>query len=119
MNTAKRHKHPAYFVPELAHIVALCDERLPFALMTTEFSNRGIIHGGCRVEANGSCLSVPIFQFPVCGALLSAMSHLPKNTVSQLHERLDSAVVRSQMQLKGFRTWNLELKFTNSPKAFG
>lgn len=32
----KRFRHPPYFVPELAHIVALCDERLPYALMMTE-----------------------------------------------------------------------------------
>ena len=25
--------------------------------------------------------------------------------------RLDSAHIRSQVQIKGFRTWNLELKF--------
>jgi mediator of RNA polymerase II transcription subunit 14 len=32
----KKNKHPAYFVPELAHIVAMCDERLPFALLAHE-----------------------------------------------------------------------------------
>lgn len=32
----KKFKHPPYFVPELAHIVALCDERLPFGLMMSE-----------------------------------------------------------------------------------
>lgn len=32
----KKFKHPPYFVPELAHIVALCDERLPYALMMSE-----------------------------------------------------------------------------------
>lgn len=34
--STKKQKHPAYFVPELAHIVAMCDERLPFALLTVE-----------------------------------------------------------------------------------
>jgi hypothetical protein len=32
----KKQKNPAYFVPELAHIVAMCDERLPMALITSE-----------------------------------------------------------------------------------
>ena len=32
----KKNKHPAYFVPELAHIVAMCDERLPFSLLAHE-----------------------------------------------------------------------------------
>ena len=26
----------SFYVEELAHVVALCDERLPFALLTTE-----------------------------------------------------------------------------------
>ncbi|CAG7734428.1 unnamed protein product [Allacma fusca] len=117
LNPAKKHKHPAYFVPELAHIVALCDERLPFALMTNEFTKRDIIHSGCRVEANGTCLSVSIFQFPSNSIL--AGSNLPKNTLLKLHERLQSATVRSQMQLKGFRTWNLELKFNASRRIHG
>lgn len=33
---AKRPKTPAYFIPELAHVVALCDERMPFVTLAQE-----------------------------------------------------------------------------------
>lgn len=32
----RRPKHPAYFIPELAHVVALCDERIPFITLALE-----------------------------------------------------------------------------------
>lgn len=32
----KRSKQPAYFISELAHVVAMCDERLPFVTLATE-----------------------------------------------------------------------------------
>lgn len=32
----RRFKHPAYFIPELAHVVALCDERIPFVTLAQE-----------------------------------------------------------------------------------
>jgi len=32
----RRPKHPAYFIPELAHVVALCDERIPFVTLAQE-----------------------------------------------------------------------------------
>lgn len=33
---ARRPKHPAYFIPELAHAVAMCDERIPFVNLSLE-----------------------------------------------------------------------------------
>lgn len=39
-SNAKRIKqHGSFYVAELAHVVALCDERLPFALLTNEVYN--------------------------------------------------------------------------------
>lgn len=35
---ARRAKQPAYFIPELAHVVALCDERIPFVHLAIEVS---------------------------------------------------------------------------------
>lgn len=103
----KKFKHPPYFVPELAHIVALCDERLPFALMMNELTNREMVHGGCMDQANGSCLAIPILRFPM---ELVGIEH---STLEKLHDQLDSAYIRYQTQLRGFRTWNLEVKFSS------
>lgn len=36
---SRRPKHPAYFIPELAHVVALCDERIPFVTLAQEVSH--------------------------------------------------------------------------------
>lgn len=38
-SASKRAKHPAYFIPELAHVVAMCDERLPFVPLAEEVYN--------------------------------------------------------------------------------
>lgn len=32
----RRQKHPAYFISELAHVVAFCDERIPFVTLAQE-----------------------------------------------------------------------------------
>lgn len=36
ISQTRRPKHPAYFIPELAHVVALCDERIPFVTLAQE-----------------------------------------------------------------------------------
>lgn len=35
----RRAKQPAYFISELAHVVAMCDERLPFVALANEVIN--------------------------------------------------------------------------------
>lgn len=37
-SATRRAKQPAYFISELAHVVAMCDERLPFVNLATEVS---------------------------------------------------------------------------------
>lgn len=41
---ARRSKQPAYFIPELAHVVALCDERLPFVTLANEVCSLFILN---------------------------------------------------------------------------
>lgn len=36
LDGARRAKQPAYFIPELAHVIALCDERIPFVQLSLE-----------------------------------------------------------------------------------
>lgn len=38
-SASKKAKHPAYFIPELAHVCALCDERIPFTILANEVRN--------------------------------------------------------------------------------
>ena len=57
-DSRQRSKHPAYFIPELAHVVAMCDERIPFLGMAQEFTKREIPHQGIQVLI--SFISFPV-----------------------------------------------------------
>lgn len=61
---------PAYFVPELAHVVAFCDEKLPFVALAEELTKRKIPHSGLQVEANATSLVLKILAFPKPGDFL-------------------------------------------------
>ncbi|KAE8748234.1 hypothetical protein FOCC_FOCC005073, partial [Frankliniella occidentalis] len=104
-----RSKHPAYFIPELAHVVSMCEERIPFINLCHELTRRGIPHQGIQVEAEGNGLVLRILTFP------------PPNRVSPtdpyyvaLLQRLLSVSVRSSTRNQG-RVWILELVFAGSP----
>uniref|UniRef100_A0AAG5D4U4 Mediator of RNA polymerase II transcription subunit 14 n=1 Tax=Anopheles atroparvus TaxID=41427 RepID=A0AAG5D4U4_ANOAO len=56
--------YPAYFIPELAHVVAMCDDKLPFVALAKEFSHRRIPHGGLQVEANATSLVLKLLTLP-------------------------------------------------------
>lgn len=55
---------PAYFIPELAHVVAMCDEKLPFVAMAQELSKRNIPHSGLQVEAHATSLVLNLLTLP-------------------------------------------------------
>lgn len=63
---AKQQKtiYPAYFIPELAHVVAMCDEKMPFMAMAQELVKRRIPHTGLQIEANASSLVLKILSLP-------------------------------------------------------
>lgn len=47
-----RSKHSAYFIPELAHVVSMCKERIPFISLCQEFTKREIPHQGIQVRTH-------------------------------------------------------------------
>jgi mediator of RNA polymerase II transcription subunit 14 len=96
---AKRAKHPAYFIPELAHVVAMCDERLPFVAVAAEMSRRGISHQGLQVEAGATALVLRVVQLPC--------------SVKPLLKRLLSLSLR--VQGKGTKAWLAEFIFHGAP----
>jgi len=91
----KRTKFPAYFISDLAHVVAFADERIPFTSLEQEMARQGVSHTGTTVETNGVGLSIKIVQFPnvpglsqkeekvFAGRLLSATVRLSRNPLSQ------------------------------------
>lgn len=61
----KQPKNPSYFIPELAHIVNMCDEKLPFVALAQELERRGIPHSGMQIEANASALVLKLLALPL------------------------------------------------------
>ena len=103
---SKRAKHPAYLLPDLSHVVALCDERIPFAALAAQLTRREILHQGLSVEAHGTALSLKL----VC---LPPVEGVPKAVMLSLNRRLIAATIR--IQVKGSRAWMFEFIFNGTP----
>ncbi|KAK0164402.1 hypothetical protein PV328_003035 [Microctonus aethiopoides] len=105
----RRPKHPAYFIPELAHVVALCDERIPFVTLAQELTKRDIAHQGLQIEANATALVLKLVQLPAPSSNMSAST-----AWQSLLKRLLSVSIR--VQGKGMaKTWMAEFVFYSSP----
>lgn len=57
--------YPAYFIPELAHVVAMCDEKLPFYALIRALSKRNLSHSGLQVEAKSTSLVLKLLALPI------------------------------------------------------
>ncbi|XP_049856745.1 mediator of RNA polymerase II transcription subunit 14 [Schistocerca gregaria] len=108
--TPRRPKHPAYFIPELAHVVALCDERIPFVTLAQELSRREIAHQGLQVEANATALVLRLVQLP---PPIGPTVH--PSSWQALLKRLLSVAIR--VQGKATKSWMAEFVFYGSPLA--
>lgn len=102
----KRSKHPAYLLPDLSHVVALCDERIPFASLASQLTKRDILHQGLTVEALGAGLSLKLVSLP-------PVEGVSREAFNDLNRRMLTATIR--MQVKGSRAWMLEFLFHGSP----
>ncbi|XP_073993036.1 mediator complex subunit 14 isoform X1 [Rhodnius prolixus] len=107
----KKAKNPAYFIPELAHVVALCDERIPFVTLAQELTRREIAHQGLQVEANATALVLRIVQMPAPpGTAVSTGAY------ARLTKLLLSVSVRAHCN-KGTSAWVVEFVMYGSPLA--
>lgn len=59
--------YPAYFIPELAHVVAMCDEKIPFLNLAQALTKHNIPHSGLQVESNATSLVLKILSLPMPG----------------------------------------------------
>lgn len=57
--------YPAYFIPELAHVVAMCDEKLPYYLLAKALNQRRLAHSGLQPEANATSLVLRLLTLPM------------------------------------------------------
>ncbi|XP_038209291.1 mediator of RNA polymerase II transcription subunit 14 [Zerene cesonia] len=100
-------RQPAYFLPELAHVVAAADERVPFVNLAQELSNRGVTHGGVQPEWGGSALGMRIVSLPLAEGA-------PPHAAAALRARLLAATVRLTTKNQA-RVWTAEIVFHGSP----
>ncbi|XP_068142124.1 mediator of RNA polymerase II transcription subunit 14 isoform X2 [Drosophila tropicalis] len=124
---------PAYFIPELAHVVAMCDEKIPFLNLAHTFSKHKIPHSGLQVEANATSLVLKILALPKPGktppvvggdsnkppTLSAPAASLPKierHVWEDLQRRVLSISVRSQTNKNSqVRIWVVEFVFYSTP----
>lgn len=105
----RRSKQPAYFIAELAHVVAMCDERLPYVSLANELTRKNIFHQGLQVEANATGLVLKLIQLPPPTA---DIGHSP--AWHALLKRLLSASIR--VYSKGvLKNWIVEFVFYSTP----
>ncbi|XP_045529782.1 mediator of RNA polymerase II transcription subunit 14 [Pieris brassicae] len=102
-----RARQPAYFLPELAHVVAAADERVPFVNLARELANRGVTHGGVQPEWSGSALAMRIVDLP-------KPDSAPVHAVAALRARLLAATIRLTTKNQA-RVWTAEIVFHGSP----
>nr|XP_032529352.1 mediator of RNA polymerase II transcription subunit 14 isoform X1 [Danaus plexippus plexippus] len=102
-----RVRQPAYFLPELAHVVAAADERVPFVNLAQELAARGVTHGGVQAEWSGSALGMRIVSLPRPEGASS-------EAAAALRTRLLAATVRLTTKNQA-RVWTAEIVFHGSP----
>lgn len=117
--------YPAYFIPELAHIVAMCDEKLQFVNFAKELSQMSIPHSGLQVEANATTLGLKILALPKPTANTSAdltklkcitPPAIRDSVWTSLMKRLLGTTLRLHINRHNqTRCWTIELVFYSSP----
>ena len=105
----KRTKYPAYFIRDLAHVVAFADEQIPFNTLASEMTKKGIAHSGVQVQDKAVGLELRIVKFPM-------ISNMSVDIQKQLQKYLLSFVVRMQ-QKQNSRYWKSEICFVGNPVA--
>jgi len=102
----KRTRFPAYFISDLAHVVAFADERIPFTSLEQELARQGVSHSGVTVETNGVGLAIKIVSFPSVPGLSSKEEKLFSNRLLSVTIRLS----RNPLSL-----WVVEWMLCGSP----
>lgn len=83
--------YPAYFISELAHIVAMCDEKLPFIALAQELLKRNIPHSGLQDEAHASSQVLNLLSLPT-------PSEIQINSTASSSTALDRSPDKNKME---------------------
>lgn len=132
---------PAYFIPELSYVVAMCDGKLPFIALCQELAKRSIPHSGLQIEAHASSLVLNLLSLPTPAEVFASLdknekkdkdgkdlpksrdrqhflqSFVTKSMYSALIKRILSISIRSQFPKVNAidRAWLLEFVFNSTP----
>ncbi|XP_060590641.1 mediator of RNA polymerase II transcription subunit 14-like isoform X2 [Ruditapes philippinarum] len=100
----KKQKTSPYFVTDLVHVVAACEEKLPFVFLGEELKEQGILHTNIQVDKEAMGLVMDIIHFP-------DVPGVKKADCNAFRKCLLSCKVRSVT--KPARFWQIEFLFTN------
>lgn len=99
--------YPAYFISELAHIVAMCDEKLPFIALAQELLKRNIPHSGLQDEAHASSQVLNLLSLPSPSEIninLPSLERSPDKNKMEKDALTSKALNEKQLFLQSFVT---------------
>lgn len=99
----KKTKGQPYFTPELAYILASCEERIPLVNLGLEFEKNGVVHNGVQADCEGTCFCLSILSMPDVDGLSEEMCTKINNLLLSLKVRILS---------KPMRNWIVEFLFS-------
>lgn len=101
-NEPKKRVTSSYFIPELAHILALCQDRVPFVLLVKELNKRMISYSDIEVDGENIGLSLTVL------GLLSTEG-LEEETVARLRRNVLSCKLRQLCKRGTKAQWMCEV----------
>ncbi|XP_062570330.1 mediator of RNA polymerase II transcription subunit 14-like isoform X3 [Saccostrea cucullata] len=102
----KKTKGHPYFSPELAYILASCEERIPLVNLGLEFEKNGVVHTGVQADCEGTCFCLSLLSMPDVEGLGEGMCDMVKKVLLSIKVRILS---------KPMRNWIVEFLFSKPP----
>ncbi len=94
-----------HLIPDIAHVVAMADERLVYHAFEQELTKKKVVHSGMQPENDfANCLEI-IWMPPVPG--------VQREVLDALNARLAS--IRTRIACRPMKTWIVEVIFNGSP----
>lgn len=109
--------HPgSHFNTELAHVISMCDSRIPFITLMEELDKEGFMHQGILEEGINIGMCVKILTFPEIPASVipSALCHSLNSSVVEFTFRLVDKFSKLS-RINGSVVWNAELLICDRP----
>ncbi|XP_054168688.1 mediator of RNA polymerase II transcription subunit 14-like [Oppia nitens] len=106
-NKTVRTATTGYYIPQLAHVVSFCEEKLAYSLLSLELQKRSICHQVLQ-DSDGYTHYIDIVKFSPANQQNNSDNYFDKLQTDTL-----SAIIR--LHGKGSKMWNILLAFCNPP----